>query len=345
MTDAQPGLASVTETNVGADFSSWWTGLKDAVVGPKGAVPPRPGAPRPTAGQQTAQALQRAQAAASSVVGAIGLLQYALQTGFGELTSGIAAHFPALPAATLMMPYLGLPHTHDHPPSGFPPDPPIPLPSFGAIMFGTCMSVMINGLPAARAGDIGLAPTCGGFSPYFEIVTGSSNVFIGGMRAARMSDFCKVCVPATPEATGPLAAISKVMQFGFPAVEGLSAVADGAEAAAADSASMAAAETLSAAMNAAQAVSDAIWMAMAALMGKDPALEPELAVGAVVMGSPNVLIGGFPMGNYRELVEGLLGKLSGSDAVVEDEPEEDGSEDGGGDDNNDDGGVGASGDC
>src|SRR5262249_59408375 len=42
----------------------------------------------------------------------------------------------------------------------------------------------------------------GGFAPFFKVFLGSSNVFIGGKRAARILDLCRVCtpMPPTPEA-------------------------------------------------------------------------------------------------------------------------------------------------
>ena len=54
----------------------------------------------------------------------------------------------------------------------------------------------INGKPAARAGDIGFSPTCCGLPlGMYEVKTGSSKVFIGGSRAARMTDFTHHCTP------------------------------------------------------------------------------------------------------------------------------------------------------
>ncbi|MBC8071250.1 MAG: PAAR domain-containing protein, partial [Deltaproteobacteria bacterium] len=107
--------------------------------------------------------------------------------------------------------YLAPPHCHSHPPSLIPPAPPIPLPSIGMIMVAGCMSVLINGLPAARCGDYGLAPTCVGIMPIFEVKTGSSQVFIGGSRAARLLDFAKAC-PGPPEPPGPPAPPSRFAQ-------------------------------------------------------------------------------------------------------------------------------------
>ena len=89
------------------------------------------------------------------------------------------------PAATLTNIALGIPHAHvKHPPSGPPPIPPIPLPPLRPIMLGTNLTVLINNKPTARCGDYGLNPTCCGVVPplaaLYEIVTGSSSVYIGG---------------------------------------------------------------------------------------------------------------------------------------------------------------------
>ncbi len=248
-------------------------------------------------------------------------VQSAMDTGFAELTQPLAAMLPALPAATLGMPYLGVPHTHTHPPSLIPPAPPVPLPSIGTILFGCHVRTLINGIPAARAGDLGLAPTCGGFTPFFEIVTGSSNVFIGGIRAARIGDFCKVCVVPDPAPSaipaGKFMAAVGAAARGAGEVIGLagqltpflSIAADEMEAVEAvdDDAAMAAAKALSAAMQAAELVANAAKEAMAALMGKDPGMP---TLGNVLMGQPNVLIGGFPMINIPNPAHALLSKLS-----------------------------------
>ena len=102
----------------------------------------------------------------------------------------MAAALGPFPAATLTGMALGIPHAHvKHPPSGPPPLPPIPLPPLGPILLGTNLTVLINGKPTARCMDYGLNPTCCGVVPplsaLYQIVTGSSNVYIGGARAAR----------------------------------------------------------------------------------------------------------------------------------------------------------------
>jgi uncharacterized Zn-binding protein involved in type VI secretion len=112
-----------------------------------------------------------------------------LNEGFAMATNFIADALPSMPAATMFSIAIGLPHAHTlHPPSGPPPVPPTPLPPIGPIMFGNSVQVLINGKPAARCGDLGLNPTCCGLPPIFSIFTGSSNVFIGGKRAARVLD-------------------------------------------------------------------------------------------------------------------------------------------------------------
>lgn len=112
----------------------------------------------------------------------------AINLGIANATAGIASALPAFPAATLGSLVVGFPHGHPHPPSFG-----VPLPPIGAIALGCCVSVLIGGLPAARVGDIGISPTCLGFFPQFEIFTGSSKVFIGGMRAARAPDLTMHC--------------------------------------------------------------------------------------------------------------------------------------------------------
>jgi hypothetical protein len=72
--------------------------------------------------------------------------------GFAMATAGIAKVWPTFPAATLLSPALGLPHGHL--PLG------IPLPVIGMVLLGCSVTVLINGLPAARSGDLGLNPTC-----------------------------------------------------------------------------------------------------------------------------------------------------------------------------------------
>jgi hypothetical protein len=72
-------------------------------------------------------------------------------------------------------------------------------------------------------------------------------------------------------------------------------------------------------MNSAQMAADAAAMAVQAAMGKDPAVipgpgptgaGPMVVNGALVLGFPLVLIGGFPMVNIPDPVSLLLNKLA-----------------------------------
>jgi len=241
-------------------------------------------APDPNKG--TLGAIEHGMGAALGVVGAPFAL---LDAGFAMATAPLAALAPGLPAATLAVPHLSSPHAHLHPPSLVPPSPPITLPGMGVVMCAGCQSVTINGFPAARAGDVGLAPTCLGYTPAFEIFTGSSNTWIGGSRAARMGDITRQCNPAS--------ALKKVGA----AMAGIAVVANAVGA----GASAGAGDALAAAMKAKQAAADAMALALSALLGKDPGVPP--AFGALLSGSFKVLIGGFPMPDVFEL-PGLLKK-------------------------------------
>ncbi|HEX5748983.1 MAG TPA: PAAR domain-containing protein [Archangium sp.] len=255
--------------------------------------------------------------ALSGVLGVIGAPVELLNTGFALATNTVSAMLPALPAATLTALHVGMPHPHAHPPSLIPPAPPIPLPSIGTVLLSGCVSVLINGLPAARAGDVGISVTCGTFTPPLEIYTGSSKVFIGGSRAARMGDITKHCTPSA----GPMSKLAKVMVGAGMAAGALSvatnlmdaaassaAPSDSADAAAANAAA-ASGQALAAGMAAAQLAADAAAMAMSMLVGKDPGLIP--GIGALVTGQPNVLIGGFPMPPMSDVANGLMKLVKG----------------------------------
>lgn len=298
---------------------------------------PTPATPAPP-GQQTVQTAQNAaktirlvQQTIGAVMSAIALPKEMLDIGFANLTAPLAAVFPSMPAATLTTLYVGTPHAHSHPPSLIPPAPPIPLPSLGPVTLGTFTRVLINNLPAARVKDLGYAFTCGGLAPIFQIKTGSSNVFIGGHRAARMGDVCVACVKGesrTVDAGAVMAAVGTAASVAGKALQvagmvaGLAGVvADAAEAAVDDDAAMASAKALAAAMGAAQMAADAIAMALSQTMGTDPGIPP--SIGALLIGHPNVLIGGFPMIDIPNPVDALLSKLSRFTAKSpsEDEPE------------------------
>jgi uncharacterized Zn-binding protein involved in type VI secretion len=287
------------------------------------------GNPRPPKGplETTAAVLRRAEQAAGAVAGIMGVAQDIVDVGFANLTAPLAAVFPSLPAATMTSLYVGIPHAHAHPPSLIPPAPVgVPLPSLGPIVLGNCVRVLLGGKPAARVGDIGVAPTCGGLAPFFKVFLSSSNVFIGGKRATRITDVCRVCtkVPKVPvpKAAGKLlSAVGKVADKASKvigkagkaaAVLGMAAdVVEAADAASEGEAAYAAASALDAAMQAAQMAADMAAEAVDAMMGTDPAAPSQpVGVGAVaVPGAPTVLIGGFPMINIPNPAEALMNFL------------------------------------
>lgn len=277
----------------------------------------------PTKGETAARVLRAAQGTIGGIMGGLGLAKEALDVGFANLTAPLAAIAPSLPAATVMSPYLGTPHAHPaHPPSGPPPVPPTPCPSLGMTTLGPTPRVLINSMPAARCDDIGLAPTCMGLPPaWFKIKTGSSNVFIGGSRAARLGDICVACKnipdPPTIPAGKVMAAIGKAagvastaMHVAGIAAGALGVAADVAEAAVEDDASMAAAKALAAAMGAVQLALDQAKAAVEKTMWKDPTLPPTGSMGAIIDPShATVLIGGFPMINIPDPVGAVLNRL------------------------------------
>jgi RHS repeat-associated protein len=253
--------------------------------------------------------------AVNSLASLQGMPSQLLNTGIAQIP--LLDKMPGMPAATIGVPHLGTPHAHSHPPSsGF------PLPSVGATIGSGCLSVLIGGIPAARVLDIGIAPTCGGITPFFDIQTGSSNTFIGGMRAARMGiDMTRHCNPMGhvghsggeaasaaekgEEVASEAAQVSgrakmlgragKAWSVGNAAVGPASGVAT-----AADDASQG--EIAAAAMMAAQTAADLAFMALSNLMGKDPGIEPSL--GTLLVGDPTVLIGGFPLPDSQMMWHG-----------------------------------------
>lgn len=257
-----------------------------------------------------------------AILGTINIGAELTKSGVAALTSPLAAALPSFPAAHLGSFYMGTPHAHLHPPSLVPPAPtPIPLPTMGAIVLGTSLQVLVGGIPAARAGDLGLAPTCGGLVPYFTVFLGSSKVFIGGTRAARQLDMCTACTPST---AGVARGLAKAMQVASKtvAIAGIAASAIDARAAdkkadaaasqaeAQEQSALAAANAAAAAAGGAQLAADALATSASALMGTDPAIPPGM-VGFVTQGASNVLVGGMPMPNIPDPAQWLLKKLAG----------------------------------
>jgi uncharacterized Zn-binding protein involved in type VI secretion len=235
--------------------------------------------------------LERVSSAVNGVMGLMNAPAALMDTGLAALTAPLAAVMPSLPAATLTALSVGIPHPHSHPPSLIPPAPPVPLPSIGTVMMAGCLSVLIGGVPAARCGDVGLVVTCGSLMPPMMIFMGSSNVFIGGKRAARMTDITIHCMPAAKGAPTTMAGVVKASAVGA----GVSLLGAAASASAGSG--------LAAAMQAAQAAADIAAEAIKALLGKDPGLAPDM--GALMIGNPTVLIGGFPLPDSSVVLEGL----------------------------------------
>ena len=249
-----------------------------------------------------------------------------------KATLDVLKYLPKMPAARLFGDLVfQFGHTHPHPPTFG-----VPLPSVGPILCAGAVSVLINGLPAARSGDLGLSVWCGGYFPIFEIKFGSSHVFIGGARAARMlMDPTLHCLPDFfSKGGGAMKGLTKaivkeaakdaakaaakqlvqgaLMTGGMKALEAIAKTeseseSDGQAAADAESAAAsAAAEAVGMATMALQMAADAAAAAMGALLGKDPGVG--FPLGFIMMGSPNVLIGGFPMVGWSTILKGL-GKL------------------------------------
>jgi len=266
------------------------------------AAAPAPGEDPPP--KPPVNPLRTATNAAGAVMGIMSMPIELINTGVAMVASLVP--YPSLPAATMGSMYIAPPHAHSHPPSLVPPAPPVPLPSIGAVMLGCSVKCLINYMPAARAGDIGLALTCCGFLPMFEVKTGSSKVFIGGMRAARMLDIAGACIKAQ---SGSFRAALKGMMSVGTALGVAGIAADAVDAAQEQDAEMAKADAIAAGIDAAAMAVDMAAAALSASMGSDPAIPP--LPGLLLTGAPNVLIGGFPLPNIPDPVQALLKKIKG----------------------------------
>lgn len=234
--------------------------------------------------------VETASAGLNGLLAVVGAPFEMLDTGLSMMTADLGALAPGMPVATLGDTHIGTPHAHAHPPSLIPPGPPVPLPSVGPVMAAGCVSVVVKGLPVARASDVGIAVTCGSFFPIFEIYTGSSNTFVGGSRAARATGLTRHCNPAS--AMGRMGAALGSMG----AAAGLLNVAQLTQAGGNPA--------LAAAMQSAQVAADSAALAMSMMIGKDPAIGP--GIGAMVSTHADVLIGGFPMPDAMELMGPML---------------------------------------
>jgi RHS repeat-associated protein len=220
-----------------------------------------------------------------------------LNQAAASLTFPLAMMLPAFPAVRLFADLTLTVHVHPHPPTFG-----IPIPAVGPCVAAGACSVLINGLPSARTGDFGLSAWCGGYFPVFEVVTGSSHCMIQGARPARVTDITLHCTK-----TGGMGAIGVGMMM-FSAALGvvgiMAAETDQANAVAGDLAAQAEAAAVEASAAALQLAADCAAMALSVMMGMDPAPPP--AIGMFITGSPNVLIGGFPMPGWMVILKGLL---------------------------------------
>lgn len=253
----------------------------------------------------------------NNVVGTVTAPVDALNLAVAQATLEVLKFLPKMPAARLYTDLVfQFGHSHPHPPSFG-----IPIPSVGPVLASGCMSVLINGLPSARNGDLGLSVWCGGYFPIFEIITGSSHVFMGGARAARqVMDMTLHCLPdpfGGKWGIGKLDIAMAIFGVGMSALNTAAAVegaiiaqdvaSDAQGTADAEAAAAAAAAAgVGAGVAAAQLAADAAATAMGLLMGKDPGVG--FPMGMITMGSPNVLVGGFPMPGWMTILKGL-GKL------------------------------------
>lgn len=148
----------------------------------------------------------------SDAVAAIGKAEGALATTGAVLNLVTSAEqllstlvsfipFPSLPAVRITDLAFGLPHSHAHWPF-------LTLPSLGPVLpipvLSGATKTLINGLPAARCGDMGVGVWCGGWFPFYEIFLGSSSVWVEGARSARIGvDITKHCIFTVPKPTDP----------------------------------------------------------------------------------------------------------------------------------------------
>jgi uncharacterized Zn-binding protein involved in type VI secretion len=291
---------SVLMTVLGQTVKAKVDAVKTSIVDK--VSPPAPAAGDPPKPEPPSNPVRTVVDAVGAVQGIISAPVDLMNNGFAAATAGISDMLPKFPAATMGSLYMGPFHAHAHPPSLIPPAPPVPLPSLGPILIGCSPTVLVGGMPAARAGDIGMAPTCGGFMPGFEVFTGSSKVFIRGTRAARILDVCRACTKA--ESTSLRAAVmAQITVTNAIAVAGIAAnVIDAAQ-------NPDQAQGIAAAAGAADLAAGIAAAVVSALLGSDPGIPPGAPGMILTPGAPNVLIGGFPMINFPDPAQKILGKL------------------------------------
>ena len=97
----------------------------------------------------------------------------------------------------------------------------IPLPSLGSVLVGNHLKTLLAACRRRAAAISASLPRAVGITPFFEIKTGSSNVFIGGKRAARMLRHLPLL-----QQRSPMSKVDKVMAGMGVAVGALAIAAD-----------------------------------------------------------------------------------------------------------------------
>src|SRR5262249_37794914 len=267
--------------------------------------------------QQPSNPARAVQSFVGEVMGVISKPMDMLNFGVAKLTQGLANALGSYPAARLYRDYVrGLPHGHPHFPTFG-----IPLPSIGVVVCAGARNVLINGSPAVRNGDMGFAAWGGGYAPIFEVVTGSSGVFIGWARSSRQTiDITLHCFPNPISKLGlVISAGAMLFSAGMGALGYAAAATDQsifqelAESADSESeakimAAGAEAAGIEAQMTAEPTAAGLAAVAVALLVWLGSWVPPFLCFGKFISGSPNVLIGGLPMPGWEMILRGL-GKL------------------------------------
>ncbi len=229
----------------------------------------------------------------------------------GAVVGSALPSIPLPPACLGLSIHLGLPHLHAPPPAP-------PLLSLGPYIAVGALNVRVSMLPVLRTGDVGISPTC--LAPPFQVFTGSSTVFVGGHRAARMLDISEHC--PVINVAGPGAAAVNAISNLVSAVS-LVSLATGtvAHVAAAVSAGRSddvpeevveeqvAAELGAIQLNVAQTAADAALNAIHPLIGMPRPLSPGVGLIIPAGPAPRVLIGGCSMPDLLPIALGLVTRL------------------------------------
>lgn len=243
------------------------------------------------------RAAGRVDALVNAVGGTLAMPGALLDTVVATATSAILPRGFGMPATTIFTGlHIGIPHLH---PTTLPLG--VPLPGVGPAITVGALNVLIGGLPALRCGDIGMGFGCMGV-PNFEVATGSSNVFIGGKRAARVFDMTRHCdpIPLLGSASGvigsgldALAIASMATSTVAHCVGAWSDVHD-TRMTEEQGQTEAAAEVVQGTLHVAQTLADAALTPLSGLIGAIPPVGLT-GDGMLTVGLPNVLVGGLPL--------------------------------------------------